>query len=471
MIQLICAACLIIAGVLLPGTVHGQKAGITAGTWQGSLVLQQVPESGALASATPPGSLESPMKLRLLPPGRGALIDIEAQSMYGYPLDEVSWTADRLRFRFDALGPGEEMNFEGIYSSVGAGQPAGIPAEGTIVGSARSRSWRASFRLRKMQDAAVAGQEPLPLVLPDALLPGTLQFPVSGRVGVPLVILLAGAGSTDRNGNNYNVPGRTDSLDRLASLLAGRGVASWRWDKRGSGESYLYESGGRRLSLGVHVSDAAQAIVQAKKLEGFSRIIVAGMNEGAWIGAAALNSLAGDARALPVVDGFAGFAVSGEAPERTLEESLSALDDATRKEAEAIVRALLKGRPYSAPSETLADFFAPSRLDWLRSWLAFKPAREIGALRMPVLLIYGEKDLQVSRKAFELLLEARPHAIARIIPGMNYALKLVDDEEENYASFTDPDYEVPQAFADLLAAFAKARPAPPGSLAYPEASP
>jgi hypothetical protein len=47
-------------------------------------------------------------------------------------------------------------------------------------------------------------------------------------------------------------------------------VASWRWDKRGSGESYLYESGGRRLSLGVHVSDAAQAIVQAKKLEGFS---------------------------------------------------------------------------------------------------------------------------------------------------------------------------------------------------------
>lgn len=469
--QLFSAACLLLSCLMLPCPAHAQKAGIATGVWQGSLVLQRAAESGAPPGALQTGSLESPMRLRLLPPGRGALIDIEAQSMYGYPLDEVSWTADRLKFRFDALGPGEEMSFEGIFSSIGTGQPAGAAGEGSIVGTARSRSWRASFRLRKMPGTALPGEEPLEVVLPDAVLPGTLQLPPSGRSGVPLVLLLAGAGSTDRNGNNFNVPGRTDSLAQLAALLAARGVASWRWDKRGAGESYLYESGERRLSLAVHVSDTAQAIVQAKRLAGFSRIIVSGMNEGAWIGAAALNSLAGDARALPVADGFAGFAVSGEAPEHTLAESITTLDDATRKEAASIIRALLTGRPYSSPSAALADFFAPSRLDWLRSWLAFKPAREIGALRMPVLLVYGEKDLQVSRKAFELLLEARPQAIARIIPGMNYALKLVDDEEDNYASFTDADYEVPPAFADLLAAFAKARPAPSGSQVYAPAGP
>jgi fermentation-respiration switch protein FrsA (DUF1100 family) len=463
---LFCAACILLSSLILPSPAHAQKAGIATGLWQGSLVLQRASEGGSPPGASQAGSLESPMTLRLLPPGKGALIDIEAQSMYGYPLDEVSWTADRLKFRFDALGPGEEMSFEGIYASIGTGQPAGAAGEGSIVGTARSPSWKASFRLKKVPGTAPPGEEPLDVVLPDAVLPGTLQLPSSGSSGAPLILLLAGAGSTDRNGNNFNVPGRTDSLAQLAARLAAKGVASWRWDKRGSGESYLYESGERRLSLAVHVSDTAQAITQAKKLKGFSRIIVSGMNEGAWIGAAALNSLAGDARAIPVADGFAGYAVSGEAPEHTLAASISTLDDATRKEAASILRALLAGRPFSAPSAALADFFAPSRLDWLRSWLAFTPAREIGALRMPVLLVYGEKDMQVSRKAFELLLEARPLAIARIIPGMNHVLKSVEDEEENYASFTDPGYEVPPAFVDLLAAFAKARPAPPGSQAY-----
>ncbi|PKL74515.1 MAG: hypothetical protein CVV27_20120, partial [Candidatus Melainabacteria bacterium HGW-Melainabacteria-1] len=114
----------------------------------------------------------------------------------------------------------------------------------------------------------------------------------------------------------------------------------------------------------------------------------------------------------------------------------------------------------------LADFFAVSRREWLKAWLSFNPGDEVARLAAPVLYIYGSADLQVARKDFEKLLDARPAAAARLIPSMNYVLKQVKTEEENYDSFTNPDYPLADGLADLLAAFAKAKPLPSGSQPY-----
>jgi fermentation-respiration switch protein FrsA (DUF1100 family) len=435
------------------------KQAIAPGLWEGSLSLKQ----GGGAS----GVLSSGIRLRILAAGMGALMDIPEQSMFGYPLDGVSWTEGRLRFTLDALGPDEELAFDGFFVASaepvafgGAKRPASAAlAGGAIVGTARSASWKGSFVISPSAEPRRPGESPLAMPVDGGSLPGTLLTPVSVKGPAPLVLLLAGAGTTDRNGNNYNVPGRSDSLAQLAEGLAAKGVASYRYDKRGSGEAYALERNAA-TSLTNHIGDAARILRTLAGMEGFSRIVVAGMNEGAWIGAAAISEAACDGVA---IDGLVALGASGTAPAEELRASFAELDEETRREAEAIVDAILTKKPFPEPSAALADFFAPSRRDWLASWLAFDPAAEFAKTPAPVLFIRGGKDMQVEPEAFERLLAARPASAARLIPSMNYGLKQVSTEEENYAAFTDPKFRLPPALVELVAAFVKVKPMPAGS--------
>ncbi len=69
-------------------------------------------------------------------------------------------------------------------------------------------------------------------------LAGTLLLPlISEMQYVPGVVLVAGSGPTDRDGNNPLVPVRIDLLKQIAELLARAGIASLRYDKRGIGAS------------------------------------------------------------------------------------------------------------------------------------------------------------------------------------------------------------------------------------------
>src|SRR5829696_4521341 len=65
---------------------------------------------------------------------------------------------------------------------------------------------------------------------------GTLLLPQSKRK-MPVVLLIAGSGPTDRDGNSPLLKGANNSLKLLAEDLAAKGIASLRYDKRGVGES------------------------------------------------------------------------------------------------------------------------------------------------------------------------------------------------------------------------------------------
>jgi len=448
-----------------PAPANPPAAGISEGLWKGSLTLKQSLLPGNRQSEAQ--MLGASVTLKILAKGAGALLDIPEQSMYGYPLDKVSWTANRISFVFDALGEGEELLFEGIFSSSaeqsGSSSAGGKEKGGSIIGTANSASWKGSFVLSRQPEALQPGETLRTVATQEGQLPGSYMLPASGQTDGPLVLIIAGAGPTDRNGNNFNVPGRTDSLLMLSRALATKGIASFRYDKRGSGEAYMLEAQGKPTSLTKHAEDAARVAASFFAAEGFSRLVVVGMNEGAWTGAAAIHRLAVEGFS---VDGLVVLDASGEDPVDGLKASLAGLDETIKSEAESIVDAVLEGKPFPSPSASLSDFFAASRIAWLSSWLKFKPAEEIGRLQTSVLFIYGSSDLQVSREAFEKLLAARPNSAARLIPSMNYALKKVNTEEENYDSFTNPAYSLPPALVDLIAAFAKAKPLPSGSLPY-----
>ena len=95
---------------------------------------------------------------------------------------------------------------------------------------------------------------------------------------MPAVILLAGAGSDDRDGAAHGVP----TLAQLAGALAEAGFLAVRYDKRGFGQS-----GGRSESatLSDYAEDVRAVVrwLSDRKDVDPKRIAVIGHGEGAWV--------------------------------------------------------------------------------------------------------------------------------------------------------------------------------------------
>jgi predicted esterase len=96
----------------------------------------------------------------------------------------------------------------------------------------------------------------------------------------PLVLLIAGTGSSDRDGNSLGF--KSNIYKELSNMLVEMGYVCIRYDKRGT-----HESKGAGLSFGLSdlVNDAANIIHYAKKLDYVDeeKVVVCGHSEGAMI--------------------------------------------------------------------------------------------------------------------------------------------------------------------------------------------
>ena len=96
----------------------------------------------------------------------------------------------------------------------------------------------------------------------------------------PLVLLIAGTGSLDRDGNSIGF--KSNIYKELSDMFVQMGCVCIRYDKRGT-----HESKGKGLSFGLSdlVNDAANIIHYAKKLDYVNKenVVVCGHSEGAMI--------------------------------------------------------------------------------------------------------------------------------------------------------------------------------------------
>ncbi|AWZ24082.1 MULTISPECIES: alpha/beta hydrolase [Rhodococcus] len=122
----------------------------------------------------------------------------------------------------------------------------------------------------------------------DVTLHGSLRVPVSMRGPVPAVLLLAGSGPTDRNGDSALLPGSIGTLRHLADVLERKGFASLRYDKLGSGVTalgpYSVEDVAD-LGFSTFIDGAADALAFLGSQRGVDpeRLYVVGHSEGALI--------------------------------------------------------------------------------------------------------------------------------------------------------------------------------------------
>lgn len=137
-------------------------------------------------------------------------------------------------------------------------------------------------------------EEPVSLKTPTGEVFGTLELPAA-RTPVPVALIIAGSGPTDRNGNSPALPGANNSLKMLAHGLAARGIASARYDKRGIAASRAAITGEQDLRFTNFIEDAEAWVKQLRADTRFSTVTIIGHSEGSLIGMVAAREAGADA--------------------------------------------------------------------------------------------------------------------------------------------------------------------------------
>jgi hypothetical protein len=276
-------------------------------------------------------------------------------------------------------------------------------------------------------------------------LAGTLLLPASSGK-VPVVLVIAGSGPTDRNGNTQGM-GPNNSLRLLGEGLAARGIASLRVDKRGVGGSAGALTREADIRFDDLIADAEGWVRKLRADPRFSTVTVLGHSEGSLIGMVAARQAGADA--------FVSVAGAGRPAGQILRDQLRPrLPPALNAQSDSILAALEAGRTRDSVPPVLAALYRPSAQPYLISWLRRDPAREIAQLRVPVLVAQGTTDIQVGTADAQALHAALPASRLLVVEGMNHVLKEVPaDAARQMASYTDPSLPVAQPLVDGVAAF------------------
>lgn len=304
--------------------------------------------------------------------------------------------------------------------------------------------------------AAPAGDTGVVVSLPvrGGALGGTLETP-AGSGPWPVVLIIAGSGPTDRDGNSPLLRGRNNSLKYLADGLAARGIASLRYDKRGVGASAGLVKLEADIRFDDMVSDADAWVRWLRADHRFTTVTVAGHSEGSLVGMLAAK----DAGA----DGYVSIAGAGRPAAVILREQLAPqLSPELLTQADTFFARLDRGEQVDSVPPKLWVLFRRTIQPYLISWFKHDPARDIAALHVPVLIAQGTSDVQVDTLDAHLLAAAKPNARYLLIPGMNHVLKMVgSDTALQRDSYGDPALPVAPALVDAIAELVgRTRPAP-----------
>lgn len=277
-------------------------------------------------------------------------------------------------------------------------------------------------------------------------LKGTLQLTANTLNPVPVVLIIAGSGPTDRDCNNPYM--KNDAYKLLAMSLAENGIASFRYDKRGIAMSNDFTMTESEVRFDDFVQDAVACIKYLKTDKKFSKVIVAGHSEGSQIGMIAC--------AQTNADGFISLNGAGRTIDVILKEQLASQPKSIKKPSYKIIDQLKAGKTVSDVPLTLISLFRESVQPYLISWMQLDPAKEISELKIPVLIISGANDLQVSKTDAEKLKEAKKDAELKIIDGMNHIFRTgFNSTEENAASYNNPALPISEDLVKSISDFVK----------------
>ena len=279
----------------------------------------------------------------------------------------------------------------------------------------------------------------------NRLIEGTLITPYSSDDDdVPLIIFIMDAGAINREGNDRM--SKNDAFKLLAIELAKKGIASYRYDKR----LFKIDAYGIReneISLDHFIEDAKSVVSYFKKNGNYSKRILAGHGQGSLIGIMAAQQN---------IDSFISIAGNAQPIDQIIIQQLEKQAPGLDKSAAVAFRDLKeKGRALDY-DPALESIFGYQIQNFMKSWMKYTPSEEIKNLDIPILIVQGDKDLQVEVSEAEKLKEAVPSAAYIIIENMNHILrKIKGGRLENHKSYNEYQLKIMSEIIDTITNFVK----------------
>ncbi len=305
-----------------------------------------------------------------------------------------------------------------------------------------------SYMMLAAMLAAAPAEKPLTAPGPQAALAGTL---LDAGKGTPVVLIIPGSGPTDRDGNNPL--GVTAAPYRLlAEGLGQRGISSVRIDKRGMFGSKAAIPDANKVTIADYAADAHAWVASIRQATGAKCVWLLGHSEGSLValtaaqrpeGICGVISVAGMGRRLGAVMREQFRANPANAP--ILDAALSAID--TLEAGKTVDSATLP-----APLQSL---FNPAVQPFVRDLMAQDPPKLAASLKLPLLIVQGDQDLQVTLQDAQALAAAQPKAKLAVVAGVNHVLKIPSGEgrAQNFAAYADPSLPIAPAVVDAVAGF------------------
>ena len=272
---------------------------------------------------------------------------------------------------------------------------------------------------------------------------GTLLTP-NNVIKPNLAIIIAGSGPTDRDGNQNFL--KNNSLKKLAVNLTNNNIATYRYDKR-IVKQLKSNNLDKNIIFDHFVTDAKSVIDYFKSTKNFNKIYVIGHSQGSLVGMLAAKDRA---------DGFISLAGAGQSIDQVIIEQVNKTAPNFTEDTKRIFKTLKEGKTTTDYPMALSSIFNIEIQKFMINWMKYNPTEVLSTLNIPILVINGTKDLQVSETEAKLLKEANKDATLKIIENMNHVLVTIEgDDLENSKSYAETQRPIAEGLIDTITNFIK----------------
>jgi fermentation-respiration switch protein FrsA (DUF1100 family) len=154
------------------------------------------------------------------------------------------------------------------------------------------------------------------------------------------------------------------------------------------------------------------------------------------------------------VDKFISLAGPGFPAAEILRRQLKEQPPLVLEMSAPIIEQLEKGELVTNAPEMLYALFRPSVQPYLISWFKYNPQLEISKLNIPILIIQGTTDIQVSVQDADMLSASNTDSKTVIIEKMNHILKEAEaDRTKNIQTYSNSKLPLKEALIPAIANF------------------
>lgn len=398
----------------------------------------QTPElSGAWRGELNLGQVKVPLVFNFSKAESGEMLctmDSPSQGAKGIPSQVVLCTADSVAITCNAIG----ASYKGAISS------------GAITGRFEQRGFVFPLDLTREvpleERRPQTPKPPLPYTVTDttftapdgAVMSATLTLPVSaGSRKIPAVVMVTGSGPQNRDEEYCD----HKPFAVIADYLARNGIASLRYDDRGTGSSTGKFS---TSTIYTFKDDAVSGFDFLRTIPCIGYVGVIGHSEG---GSIAFMAAAEDKA--DFIISLAGMAMSGKetlmrqnrhslgrmplteadknASLRLIELGFDSIAAQVTRGTFALIdiEALAVANNIQVPAQIMQSLkmTQSTRAPWFDAFLTFDPREYLVKVKCPVLAINGEKDKQVYPDNLDVIKATVPHAQIRLMPDLNHLMQ------------------------------------------------